>query len=154
VPLSPEDQDLLSRGEISDGQIVGGGLIAVFFGFGLGQAVEGRFGDTGWIFLLGEGASYGALIAGLVDALGDCATSDTQCHHGSGAGLLVAGMVGFLVFHVWGAVDAFTGPADHNRRVRDLRMRLGMPPQFNYARVTPYVHHADGQTSAGLAWHF
>src|SRR5207249_9637983 len=72
IPLSPADQELLADGEISDGAHVGGGLLAIFFGFGVGQAVQGRFGETGWIFLLGEGASFTALLVGLGDALQDC----------------------------------------------------------------------------------
>src|SRR5262245_1563028 len=55
--LSSEERSLLEHGVIPDEQIIGGGLLAMFVGCGTGQAVQGRFTDTGYIFLLGEGLS-------------------------------------------------------------------------------------------------
>src|SRR4051794_8061508 len=47
--ISSDDQEILERGEISDLEYIGGGAGSLFFGFGFGQAVQGRWDDTGWI---------------------------------------------------------------------------------------------------------
>jgi len=138
VPLTAEEQELLARGEISDGQHLGGGLAAMFVGFGVGQAVQGRWSDTGWIFTLGEGLSFGAMMWGIGQAFEECGYYD-DCRSDSGVGLVIAGALGYSVFRIWGAVDAFTGPASHNRRVRELRMRTGHPGYPGYYSVLPYV---------------
>jgi len=150
--LSPEDQELLMRGEITDGQQLGGGLLALFVGFGSGQAVQGRFGDTGWIFLVGEGLSAAAWMHGFIQLVGDRCTPSPDgktCEH-PGGGYFVLGMLGILVFRTWGTIDGFVGPTSHNRKVRALKMRLGIPI---YA-VTPYVAPAHDATTAGLMLRF
>jgi len=149
MQLSPADQELLMSGEISDGQQVGGGLLALFLGYGSGQAVQGRFGETGWIFLLGEGASTVAFIKGFVDLLAECSsTTEQRCD--DGAGWFVVGLLGVTIFRTWGTIDAFVGPTTHNRRVRALKMRLGMP----IYSVAPYVAPAHDATTAGLMLRF
>src|SRR5689334_17740720 len=42
VQLTVDEQWLLQRGFITDGEHLGGGLAALFVGFGVGQAVQGR----------------------------------------------------------------------------------------------------------------
>jgi hypothetical protein len=137
IQLSADDHKLLMRGEISDGQHIGGVAGNLFFGFGLGQAIQGRWGDTGWIFTLGEIAAITAVVVGATRNL-DCAFDEPSCDEDEGVGLIVAGMVGLVVFRVWSVVDAFAGPQRHNTRVRELRMRLGMPMPM-YTRLQPYV---------------
>ena len=156
VQLSMEDQQLLTRGEISDGAQIGGIAGNLFFGFGLGQAIQGRWGETGWIFTLGEIGSITALVVGATRAIDDCfGDFETNCEdNNDGVGLMVAGVIGITVFRVWSVVDAFSGPQKHNRRVRELRMRLGMPMPM-YTRITPYVAPTrDGGTVAGFSLRF
>lgn len=162
VQLSFEDRALLARGEISDGEMIGGIAANFLFGFGIGQAVQGRWSEKGWIFTLGEGASIGLMIYGLVRAIEetDVATGDPRplrvatANADAGATMALVGLVGYLGFHVWSLVDAATGPADHNRRVRELRMRLGMPLPM-YTKVTPYVAPTtNGGGVAGLTLRF
>lgn len=147
VQLSPADQELLMRGEISDGQQVGGGLLALFVGFGSGQAVQGRFGETGWIFLLGEGVSTAAMIRGFFDLFAECGNTN-DCN--TSAGYFVVGLLGVTIFRTWGTIDAFVSPTFHNRRVRALKMRLGIP----IYSVAPYVAPAHDATTAGLMLRF
>lgn len=159
VQLTPDEADLLQQGEISDGAHVGGALASLVVGFGAGQAVQGRYGETGWIFTLGEAASMIALVAGVVKTFDDCLAIDssTSCSngHGNGDALLIGGFVGLLVFRVWEVADAFGGPPKHNRKVRDLKMRLGIPVPMYTQHVVPYVNKTrDGGGTAGIAFHF
>ncbi len=154
VQLSADDQELLQKGEISDGQHVGGAVVSLFFGFGIGQAVQGRYGETGWIFTIGEIASITALFVGLGQAFDDCFEGDNTCNDNQGETLMIGGLVGLLVFRVWEVVDAFSGPPKHNRKVRELRMRLGMP-QPMFTKVVPYVNtNRDGGGTAGFVLRF
>jgi hypothetical protein len=157
--LSPDDQDLLNQGEITDGRHVGGILVSLFFGLGIGQAVQGRYGDTGWIFTVGEAGSWVAIIAGAVKTVDTCFnTLESRCDDDStGQVLLVGGLIGLVVFRVWEVADAIGGPPRHNARVRQLRMRLGMPPMGYTRRVQPYVApplSRDGGATAGLTLRF
>ncbi len=150
--LSADDQRLLARGEISAGAHAGGGIASLFFGFGLGQAVQGRWGDTGWIFTVGETASIVAILVGINNEIEDCGFND-DCDNDNDT-LIVAGIVGIIGFRVWELADAFVGPSNHNRKVRELRLRLGYPPTQYYG-LAPYVaptRHGGGV--AGLTFRF
>ncbi len=147
VALTTEDQRLLSRGLISPGAHVGGAAVSFFLGFGTGQAVQGRWTDTGWIFTVGEIASIAAIIIGVGNEIDDC--YDSYCDEDND-GLIVVGVIGLVGFRIWELVDAFAGPSSHNRRVRDLHMRLGYPPPSYYS-VAPYVAPARGGHGGGVA---
>lgn len=160
IQLTTDDQDLLNRGEIADGRHVGGILISLFFGFGIGQAVQGRYGDTGWIFTVGETASIVALFVGVLKTLDDCFDNLNEhgCNNNStGDALLIGGFVGLAGFRIWEIVDAIAGPPRHNARVRQLRLRLGMPPVGFAHRLRPYIApplSRDGGATAGLGLRF
>ena len=153
--LTPEEHELLLDGEITPGQHIGGGVAALFLGFGSGQAIQGRWGDTGWIFTLGETASFAAIIGGVVRTVDDCDNNEIGCDDNSdGPALIVVGLVGFTVFRVWEIIDAFSGPGDHNRRVRELKWRMGIPVQVGKS-WSPYLNkNRDGGASAGLQLRF
>jgi len=155
VGLTAEEHELLMQGEISDGARVGGGLAAFFLGFGSGQAIQGRWSDTGWIFTLGDTASTVAFAAGLVRLFDDCLDpfgNQVDCDHSDGPPLIVVGLLGALVFRTWEVIDAFSGPGEHNRRVRDLKFRMGVPVRVG---VQPYVNKThDGGATAGLTLSF
>lgn len=155
VQLTADDHELLQRGDITDGQHVGGALVSLFFGFGVGQAVQGRYGETGWIFTIGEIASITALFIGIGQAFEDCFGPDDTCNDNRGEALFWGGLIGFAVFRVWEVVDAFGGPPKHNRRVRELRMRLGIPQPMFTKKVMPYVNtNREGGGSAGFVIRF
>src|SRR5262245_33989991 len=54
IVISAEDQELLAEGEMPLVQHAGGGALAFFLGFGTGHILQGRWGETGWIFTLGD----------------------------------------------------------------------------------------------------
>jgi hypothetical protein len=159
VQVTADERDLLDQGEITDGRHVGGILVSLFFGLGVGQAVQGRYGDTGWIFTVGEAASMVALIVGVVKTVDDCFDLDERgCDDDStGSVLVLGGFIGLAGFRIWEVVDAITGPPRHNARLRQLRMRLGMPPASFARRLRPYIApplSRDGGATAGLTLRF
>jgi hypothetical protein len=112
--LSEKDREILERGEYSDGQWVGGGIVAYFAGFGIGHAVQGRWSDIGWVFTVSELVCTGLLI------------SDMDIFENSDLGPRgTAGLIGFVAFHVWEIVDAWVVPPRHNQRYRELKEKTG-----------------------------
>ena len=71
------------------------------------------------------------------------------------AGVLIAGgLIGYLTLHVWSIVDAAVGPANHNRKVRDLKRRVGIPV-VGSKRIIPYTSRPrDGGGTVGLTFRF
>lgn len=150
LPLTADEQRLLALGEISSGQHLGGVALDWFVGFGLGQAVQGRWSDTGWMFALGEAAGITALIVGFSQLCFDC-EGTTRSNDRAGA-LMLSGLIAYGVTHVWSIVDAAIAPPEHNRKVRALRYRLGLPLA---ARIVPFASPAPGAGgTAGLALRF
>ena len=116
-----ELNELLERGEISDGQKTGGGVAARVVGFGVGQAIQGRWLERGWIFTAGDLAATAMMVAGPILAFSyDC---NAACMH-RGEALALGGSLLALGLRIWQASDAFVVPARHNARVRELRRRL------------------------------
>lgn len=145
--LTADEQELLAEGEISTGQVVGGFALSAWMGLGLGQAVQGRWSDTGWIFTVGEPAT---ITVAMVTLLG---CSVEGCTRGQEA-IGIASIFGYVGLRVWSLVDVVTGPSEHNRRLRNLKMRLGDMPA--YARVRPYLLPAQvgSGATAGLTLQF
>ena len=99
VELTPEERELLAEGEIDNVRHYGGGIVAYAFGFGIGQAIQGRYTDTGYIFTIGEAGSAVAFIAGI-----DPCVDEDSCT------LLIVGAVSLIGFRIWEIADAFAGP--------------------------------------------
>ena len=148
ITLSANDQALLNIGEITDGQRIGGVAAAFFVGLGLGQIVEGRWSDTGWIFTFGEIASVGLVVHGAAEALSTCGPGHGNC--GGNNGWLLGGMLALCTFRVWEVIDAAVVPQRHNARLRALKVRMTAPVFAPYASSSAT---GDGAV-AGLAARF
>lgn len=116
--LTPAEQAMLREGEFSGASHVGGIVAAATIGLGTGQLVQGRWLKRGWIFTVGEMASV--VLFGLAASENDL---DPTLVNVVG----FSGVVGFIGFHAWEIADAAIVPARHNRRVRFLRARVGLP---------------------------
>ena len=103
-PYAPEPEPSVAR-------LVVGGVAGTFIGFGLGHAIQGRFGDSGWVYLVGEGAGLGfAAFAGCqVPSGGSCNSM-----------LLALGMVTYMGFHVAEIIDVWRGPPTHGPQLYAL----------------------------------
>jgi hypothetical protein len=130
IQMTPEERELILRGEIDPGLYVAGAVLGTFVTpFGIGQAVQGRWMDKGWIFTLGEGVSIALIIAG-------AARFDQS---DGGEGLLVAGVLGVVGFRIWEMIDLWVGPPLHNQRVRRVHMKYGIAPGSVFYGAAPYV---------------
>ena len=80
-----------------------------------------------------------------------------RCNRGDdGAGWVIGGFLTFGALRAWEIVDALIAPPRHNRRVRELRSRLGYPPSGVYYGLTPILtppQNGDGAI-AGFALGF
>jgi hypothetical protein len=136
-PMSAEDRQVLADGEIGQGQWGAGVLGSVVVGFGAGQAIQGRWHDTGWIYTLGESLSLGAVILALPAAFSgdcfDCGHRDTSTSDRAGY-IMLGGLIAFAGFHIWEIGDALVGPSMHNQRFAEARARH--PETYT---VLPYV---------------
>lgn len=131
IQMTPDERELVLRGEIDQNLYIGGALIGTFLApFGIGQAVQGRWSDRGWIFTVGEAASIGVIIAGI--SRFDSSTDD-------GEGLLIAGVLGLVGFRIWEMVDLWVGPPLHNQKVQRVYMKYGIPPGSQFYGAAPYV---------------
>jgi hypothetical protein len=149
--LSFEDQRLLERGEISYSRHYQGTVASVFLGFGIGQLIEGRWTESGWIFTLGESASLLAISMAYVEGHRDCGQYGCNGNPWITGYLGLVGLIGLAAFRGCGIRDAHLGPHRHNERVRELRRRLGQPP----GQYAPYVRSTrDGGGVAGISVSF
>jgi hypothetical protein len=145
--LTYEERKLLEKGEYSDGQIVGGGLLGTFFGFGLGHAVQGRFREKGWIFLAGEAVGGYFWMWSLFQCVTESIDGDDDCNES----MLVGSMVLVAVVRIWEIVDVWAYPARHNRRYRRLRNRLYQQQGPYRQQSTWGWYAAPGKDGGGVA---
>ena len=156
VQLTAEEHDLLLRGEISEGEHIGGGLAALFLGFGIGQGIQGRWSDNGWVFTLGEIGAIGLIIYGATRSL-DCYEGEDRagrsCNSETGTGSIVVGLLGYTGLRIWETIDAFSAPSEHNRRVRMVRMKAGYHPMGGYGLYVSPPKNGEGGV-AGISLRF
>jgi hypothetical protein len=146
----PADVELANSPEISDRQAATGVVAALALGFGSGQAVEGRWKDTGWIFTFGESLSLVFVASSAVDSFRQCAFFPGQaCPSAERA--LIGGLIAMGAFRLGEIVDAAVAPGLHNRGVRDARRRLGWA---SAPHVAPYVAPTSHGSTVGLTMSF
>jgi hypothetical protein len=151
--VTQAEYDLLMRGEMTEGQHVGGGLLGTRLGFGTGHSMQRRWQEKGWIFTVGEAAAYGVLLAGIID----CIELEGERTEDCADGWIIGGALAFVGLRIWEAVDVWAYPPDHNRRVRELRARVYGPNYYYQHPPMPppvYLRAVDGGYSAGITLRF
>ena len=94
---------------ISNGRYIAGGIVGTAVGFGIGHAVQGSYGEIGWVFTAGEVAGLSMMIAGL--SLGISRPRDGNDERQLKAidkTLIFTGLATQLGFHIWEVVDVWT----------------------------------------------
>jgi hypothetical protein len=125
--LSEEDLEILRAGPMSDTDHALGTILAGVVGFGVGQAAQGRWGERGWIFTLGDSLATFGLLSGFADLANSEGARGQSMFVGS---LLALGALRLCQF-----ADAGLAPAARNHRYQLLRTRLDNPGVL----VVPYV---------------
>jgi len=154
--LSPEDKEILSRGEINQSQHLAGGLLGTFVGFGSGHIAYEMYGSRGWIFTLGETGFLVLAIAGATGINNDCVYDRNgfrTCQDTSGSrGSLVAGVLGYMGLRLWEIIDVWTIPGLRNNEVRRVRQKLGQNLTQAEWSIYPTFKTASGHmpSSTGL----
>lgn len=142
--LTAEERELVAEGEIEPPAHIIGGALGTFVGLGLGHAVQGRWDDKGWIFTVGEIASFSLILI----ALGDCGF-ESNCEDEAQTAWF--GLIALVGFRIWETFDVWLAPPSHNRDVRAARMKAGIPSYGLY--LAPPLTRDDGGV-AGLTWRF
>lgn len=150
APMTAADAEVLETGEIGVGRWALGVGVSAYIGFGLGQTVQGRWHDTGWIFTVGESVSLTVFFL-TVPALFAADECDEYCHGSStthrAAYLAVGSLLAYAAFRAWDFGDAIVGPAFHNRRFRDAAERH---PESQQLSLRPFIVPSD-RGSGGVA---
>lgn len=104
--------NLQAESTLSHGDWVGGSIAGTLIGFGVGQAIQGRYMDTGWIVTAGMGGGLTLFLLGPLVAGGEYWWgSDFEWADQSLAGGIIsivglatmAGFWGYSVFDLWTA---------------------------------------------------
>jgi hypothetical protein len=126
--LTPEDRDVLARGEITDRESDYGKVFGTIVGFGTGQMFEKRYMSTGLILTVTE-ASATALIAfgfstcnegGFNNAQGSSAPTSKRCSVGAG----IVGIVGMVGLKTWEIIDVWTAQSTQNAQYHFLKTHM------------------------------
>lgn len=121
--ISTEEIRIYQEGEIRNGELVAGGLLGTFFGFGLGHIVYGQYGERGWIFTVSELGSYAVMAIGMAKATTSCLFSNSDdC--GDGFGMMYFGAIAYLGLRIWEIVDVWTIPSKHNNKYRAIKTKI------------------------------
>ncbi len=149
--VSGDDRDIIEKGDIGPGRVIGGTIAASIIGFGVGQGIQGRYGERGWMFTVADSVSSMGMFTGLLAIAGGCSES-SHCH--VAYGLALGGAAVYLGSRVLQIIDAAVAPQAHNERYRAALARN--PGYVHEAKVVPYLVPADrgGGGVAGLAMSF
>lgn len=133
--------------KITHERYVGGAVASIFLGFGIGQAIQGRYKESGWIFTVAELGALG-LIGGAMFMVKDIYAiprmTATQLSGELGfAGLALAGLgaVAWAGFRAWEVMDTWVIPVQQDRVaadiLRDSQQKLAFSPVLapNYAGI-------------------
>jgi hypothetical protein len=151
VVLTANEERLLDEGLISGDRIAAGVVLSAMLPFGAGQAAEGRWWRTGYLFAIADGA----LIAGLVATVNEPRKTEPCGDVGfcvdSWRNVVIMLMLSVKALEI---VDASVGPHVHNNRVRAVRSKLGQPLD-DEARLIPFIVPTDHSGGvAGVALRF
>jgi len=146
LQLTGEQQLLLDQGEIPIGGWLTGGVLSTFLGFGVGQAIQGRYKSRGWMFTVGDSVATTVILIGAARCCGPAGNKEEYA--------VLGGLAVLVGLRIWQTIDAWIVPPAHNRRVRALRTRLGLaPPSYGLYLAPPQTPDGSGGV-AGLAIQF
>lgn len=162
IKLTEKDRETLEIGEISDARYIIGGILGTYpIGLGLGHAVQNRWSEQGWKFTAGELASIGLVLGGALgcadDTVEDAANNDDVDCSDLESAIIITGVIGYIGFRIWEAVDVWAMPPGHNRKVKDLKKYIKeekAPAVKSSLYLVPVVNPKFGGQGLGLTYTF
>jgi hypothetical protein len=146
--LTQQEQDLLDEGEYDGPHYVLGGVVGTLVcPYGLGQAIQGRYLKTGWIFTSGEIGSLVVVFAGV--RICDKNHEKGMCSNAT----FLGGFIALLGFHVWEILDLWIAPPLHDREVRRIRLKKASLSRPDYY-IGPVSARSVNGITAGLSFSF
>ena len=113
---------------ISNGRYIGGGVASIFLGFGIGHAIQGRWGERGWTFTLLDTIGVSGMIASSVALRDDIRE-----------GVLIGGFVGsiliFVTSKIWSIADAWVLPSQY-KIAQESRFQVNPLIVSNYSDLS------------------
>jgi hypothetical protein len=97
----------LEKMPISKGRYIAGGIVGTAVGFGIGHAINGEYGNIGWLFTVGETGSIAAMFGGMVMAVRDSVSGEFDDR---GLTLMALGAIAMSGLRIWEIVDVWTRP--------------------------------------------
>ena len=114
---------------INNGRYIGGGIASIFLGFGIGHAIQGRWGERGWIFTLGDAIVVGGIVTSTLLTVQNLNAVNIP------TGYLVSvggfALLGFAL-RIWSILDAWSLPA-HYKIVQESRFQVSPLVASNYS---------------------
>jgi hypothetical protein len=114
---------------ISKGKYIAGGIVGTAAGFGIGHAIQGRYGSKGWIFTVTEGIGLGLFYYSFYSLFTNPSMFAIQFY---------GGLAMFLGFHIWEIIDVWAAPKrqpDGTYLVADAGLHFS--PTLLFANRTP-----------------
>ena len=122
---------------ISQGSYIGGGVASIFLGFGIGQAIQGRWKERGWIHTTVQSGVFLAYIGSLVAVIGN--KNEILPFFAGGLLIVLAGS------KIWEMVDTWMLP--DSIKIISSSQKVGASSLYSYK---PQLN----VSSIGLRWQF
>lgn len=142
------ERELVAAGGFTSHEIVAGGIAGLVAGFGIGQLIQGRWRQRGWIFFVNDVLSVGLGIEGYTTCRDDTLDQDRRDRGCAIAALFTATLA---LSRVLQAGDALIVPALRNRRLR-RELEQDRAPVARYGVVV--APRGDGSMTLGFAMRF
>lgn len=145
-------EDRYSRGSgvktISQGRYIGGGAASIFLGFGIGQAIQGRWSERGWIHATIQSitlaVSIGSLVFTGVSLLEDANNDYFSGQSSVGFGLIIGAVIVGIGSRIWEIIDTWMLPDS----VKIISQ------QHNFYKSSPLKNKTKLPYSVALQWQF
>ena len=113
---------------ISNGRYIGGGVASIFLGFGIGHAIQGRWGERGWVFTLLDSIAIGGMVTSFI-------SPTVGSHFPTFVVVLYGSFFLLLGSRIWSIIDAWILPS-HYKIAQESRFQVSPLIVSNYSDLS------------------